>query len=69
MNALQQIGDVQWAGRGAIFDEMARLWRDFDELRQCGVAHWLETKWVSFSSPTMQNQNSSGTCIGVLHAS
>lgn len=23
-------------------------WRDFGESRQCDVAHWLETKWVSF---------------------
>ena len=29
---------------------VARFWRDFDELRQCGVARWLETKWVSFGS-------------------
>lgn len=38
VNALQQIGGAQWSCR----------WRDLGELRQCGVARWLENKWVCF---------------------
>ena len=51
----------QWRAMTLRWRDFLVTWRDFGESRQCGVAHWLAIKWVSFSFVLVLGKSLGGT--------